>query len=77
MRLIVLLISLLIVGLLTYRQVSPGASHGVEEPDEDTSSHAPKVPVRPQDEQKFGQDMTRFMDDAAKEQAKKIDQSLQ
>jgi len=77
MRLIILLVSLLIVGLLTYRQISPGASHTIEEPDEYSSSRAPKVPVRPQDEQKFGQDMTRFMNDTASEQAKKINQISQ
>ena len=77
MRLIILLISLLIVGLLIYRQVGPVSSHKMEEPAEYSESSAPKVPARPQDVQKFGQDITKFMNDAASDQAKKIDQGSQ
>jgi len=77
MRLIILLVSFLIVGLLIYRQIGPVASHKIEEPAEYSNNNVPKVPVRPQDEQKFGQDISKFMNDAASEQAKKIDQNSQ
>lgn len=77
MRLIILLASLLIVGLLIYRQVGPGSDLQIEEPVENSNSSVPKVPVRPQDVQKFGQDITRFMNDAASGQAKEIEQSSQ
>ena len=77
MRLIVLLVSILIVGLLIYRQVGPGTDHQIEEPAEYSNSSAPKIPVKPQDVQKFGQDMGKYMNDAASDQAKRIDQGVQ
>jgi hypothetical protein len=77
MRLIVLMASLLIAGLLIYHQVGPGSGHLFEVPSETSNSSVPKVPARPQDVQKFGQDMSNFMNDAASDQARRIEQSGQ
>ena len=72
-----MLASLLIVGLLIYQQVGPGSGHRMEEPVEYSNTRVPKVPVKPQDVHEFGQDISKFMNDAASDQAKKIDQSSQ
>ena len=77
MRLIILLVSLLIVGLLILRQVGTEPNSKVQEAAGTMPGGAPKVPVKPQDVERFGQDLNKFVNDATSEQAKKIEQDTQ
>jgi hypothetical protein len=77
MRLIILLAALLIVGLLIYRQVSTSSPYEIEDPVKTSIGNAPQVPVKPQDVQQFGQDMNKYLNDAAAEKLKQIDQKTQ
>lgn len=77
MRLIILLAALLIVGLLIYRQVGTSSPYKSEELKASSVDNAPQVPVQPQDVQQFGQDMNKYLNDAAAEKLKQIDQKTQ
>ena len=77
MRLIIILIVLLAVGLLVYRQLNHISPMESETLDDNISIKAPAVPVKPQDVQKFGEQLNTFMEDAESERAKKIEQETQ
>ena len=75
MRLIILLASLLIVGVLVYRQVGTGSK--VQEATVTMPSGVPRMPAKPQDVERFGKDLNKFVNDATSEQTKKIEQDSQ
>lgn len=73
MRMIFLLVVLLIIALVVTRQIG-----GPSAPDPTSASvqtnQPPKVPTRPQDVQKFGQDMDKFVQDSAARRQQKIEE---
>lgn len=73
MRMIFLLVALLIIALLLTRQIG-----GPPAPEPATTSlqanPPPKVPTRPQDVQRFGEDMDKFVQDSAERRKKQIDE---
>ncbi|WP_260295395.1 hypothetical protein [Sedimenticola hydrogenitrophicus] len=81
MRMIILLATLLIVGLLVARQLNLGSSTttgtGVETTEESNNSNPPRVPTRPQDVQAFGEQMNKFINDTASERKQRIEQEQQ
>ena len=72
MRIVLLLIVLAIIGLILARWLGqpPLTSH-VPPPADSTA--APTVPTRPQELQKFEQDLNRFMQDAASQRRRQAD----
>jgi hypothetical protein len=72
-RIIVLLIVLLVVGLLMYRQLEVGSPAKIEKIEGNSGNRAPKVPVRPQDIKSFDQQINSFVIDAATDRAKQIE----
>lgn len=79
MRIIVILLALLAVGFLISRQLDTGSGSTaeIEKAAEGAGMDVPRVPSRPQDVQGFEQDMNKFMNDAAAERAKQIEQAEQ
>ncbi|HET8705723.1 MAG TPA: hypothetical protein VFM46_05405 [Pseudomonadales bacterium] len=76
MRMIVVLIALLIVGLLINKQIEKSETNAKASA-ENTAINVPKVPTKPQDVQAFSKDMNQFVEGAAAEQKKEIEQSAQ
>jgi predicted ribosome quality control (RQC) complex YloA/Tae2 family protein len=77
MRLIILLAALLTIGLLIHRQLDTSTHQIIDQSVASDVENAPHVPVKPQDVQKFGQDMNKYLNDAAVEKLKQIDQKTQ
>ncbi|MFO8154025.1 hypothetical protein [Thioalkalivibrio sp.] len=73
MRMILMLLALLIVGLLVYRQLGGLSDRPSAAPDGATESQAPRVPQRPQDLPAFEQEMQQFMEDSAQERRQQLD----
>lgn len=73
MRLILLLIVLAAIGLLVARQLQ-GPATPQPAADAEARQGLPRVPQNPQGVQQFGQDMNRYVQDAAKQQEQKIDE---
>lgn len=77
MKLILVLITLLIIGLLVKTQLNPSS------PQSDLNNTignneiiVPEVPTAPKDVKQFEQDMNKFVIDAAEQRAKEIDQAV-
>jgi hypothetical protein len=73
MRLIVLLLALLIVGFLVYRQIGVIPERSVDVPAAGSGPEAPRVPQRPQDLPAFERQMDQFMQDTADERRRQLD----
>lgn len=78
MRMIILLVVLLVIGLLAVRQLDIGAPStpdpAIGKEGQPTVDAPPAVPTRPQDVQAFGEQMNRFINDAASERKHQIEQ---
>ena len=73
MRIVLVLVALLIVGLLVFKQMDKAGQARHDMPEVTEGVAAPVVPTKPQDVQTFGQDVNQFMDDAATERARQMD----
>lgn len=74
MKLISLLIALLIIGGLIYKQLGNSASKQEQEIQALSESvDAPKVPTKPQDVNKFDSQMNDFMNQENKKRSEAID----
>ena len=73
MRIIVLLIALLVVGLLMYRQLELGPPEKIENLEGNIGNRVPRVPARPQDINLLDRQINRFVIDAASDRAKQIE----
>ncbi|WP_428607344.1 hypothetical protein [Sedimenticola sp.] len=81
MRIVLLLVVVLIVSLLALRQLNTSSpTHteaSIDKISEDMGSNPPKVPTKPQDVQAFGEQMNKFINDAASTRQKQIEQQKQ
>ena len=71
MRLIVMLVALLIVGLLIYKQMAP-----VEKPQDvqaTAAPDAPKIPTNPNDVKKFGDQMNEYVQSESARRAAELE----
>lgn len=74
MRLIVTLVSVLIIALLVSRQLqSPPAPETASQAT--SSNEVPSVPTRPQDVPQFEEDINSFINQAAEDQARQIEEA--
>lgn len=73
MRIVLLLIAAAVVGLTLTRWLGEPSAPARVPPDAAESAPAPAVPTRPQDLKKFGQDLDRFMQDAASQRNREAD----
>lgn len=71
MRIVLLLIVLAIIGMTTVQMLNRKPPEPVAHRSESKGLTPPTVPTRPQDVKAFEQDMSRFMQDAAKQQGNK------
>ncbi|MCG9697397.1 hypothetical protein [Shewanella sp. Isolate11] len=74
MRMIGMLLALLIIGMLIYKQLGQGTqlSQQAAEINEASTGNVPKVPVNPNEIEQFDKDMNQFM----KEEAEKREKAL-
>ena len=77
MRFIVLLIALLVIGLLINRQLSKPPATSPDAVDTNTGVQVPKVPNQVSEVPKFEKDINAFMDDAAAERARQLEEQEQ
>lgn len=70
-----MLSALLIVGLLVYKQIGPGAVHRPEEVKAISGSNAPKVPTNPNEVKQFGTQMNEYMKEEAKKRAAALEKA--
>lgn len=75
MKLTVLLIALLLVGLLIYKQMGSGSSHQAAEIQAISSGQAPEIPTKPQDVKKFGAQMDAYMVDENQKRAAALEEA--
>lgn len=75
MRLIAILLALLIVGFLAYKQVEPRSGNQTQEAQGVSDSNAPKVPVKPNEVEQFGVQMNDYMKEEAAKRATAIDEA--
>jgi len=75
MRMVVLLLTLLVVGLLVARQLGGGSPVQVQKPEAISDVAVPVVPTRPQDVPKFEQQVEGYVNDLAAERAKQLEQT--
>lgn len=75
MRLVILLIAVLLVGLLVYKQIGPGAVEPSETVDALSSPDAPQVPTTPQQVKEFGVQMNEYMNEEAEKRAAAIEKA--
>ena len=75
MRIVLLLVVLAVIGLTLARWLGqpPPTSHVPPPPDSTAVPAVPAVPTRPQELQKFEQDLNRFMQDAARPRRREAD----
>lgn len=73
MRLILTLVAVLIIGLLVAKQLQSPAS--VDVAPAAANNELPSVPTRPQDVPQFEQDINNYINQAAEEQARKIEEA--
>lgn len=73
MRMILILLSLLIVGLLVYQQIGGLPDRSIDLPTGEAAVEIPRVPQRPQDLPAFEQQMQQFMHDSAEERRQRLD----
>ena len=71
MRIVLLLVVLAVIGLTLTRWLGQSPPSRVPPPPDSTA--APAVPTRPQELQKFEQDLNRFLQDAASQRRRKAD----
>lgn len=75
MKLISMLLALLIIGYLILQQIyNPAATDAGEQTSYD-SLEPPKVPTRPQDVQKFDQDINQFVNDSKDRMDQQLEQA--
>ncbi len=70
MRIVLLLIVLAVIGLTLARWLGQPSQTAPAPPE---AAAAPAVPTRPQELQKFEQDLNRFMQDAASQRRREAD----
>ena len=75
MRLIVMLIALLIVGFLIYKQMGSGSVQPPKEAQAIAGSNAPKVPTNPNELNQFGTQMNEYMNKVAEDRAAAIEKA--
>ncbi len=75
MRLVIILIALLLVGLLVYKQIGPREVQQSEALKELSNSSAPKVPTTPDDVKEFGTQMNEYMNEEAEKRAAAIEKA--
>ena len=77
MKLISLLIALLIIGFLVNKQLNSSSSLKEHDDISDNKNiSTPKVPTSPKDVKKFEKEMNDFMQDAAAQKAKRMEDAL-
>lgn len=69
MKLIGILIALLILGLVVYKQIEPDTRAHHELPKDVQHLDVPKVPTKPDQVEQFGQDMNAYMQDEGAKRA--------
>ena len=72
MRFIGMLLVLLIIGLLIYKQLGTRTELSPEVSELQSTSDIPKVPVNPNELEQFDKDMNQFMKDEAEKTAKAL-----
>ncbi|WP_432695995.1 hypothetical protein ACQUQP_15820 [Marinobacterium sp. YM272] len=75
MRLVILLIAVLLVGLLVYKQISPRAVQQSEEIKELSSSGAPQVPTNPEDVKEFRTQINEYINEEAEKRAAALEKA--
>ncbi len=75
MRLISLLLAMLVILFVLYKQLGGSSESRVEHAPSGDSVGVPQVPTRPQDVPAFKDRMDDFMQDAAEERARKIEEA--
>ncbi len=75
MRLISLLLVMLAIMFVVYKQLGGSSESRVERAPNSDSVDVPQVPTRPQDVPAFKERMNDFMQDAAEERAKKMEEA--
>jgi hypothetical protein len=76
MRLLSLLVTLLVIGLLLYKQLGGQTSKPVADVPQSVSvGSLPNVPSRPEDVAKFGQQMDAFMQNSNADMERKLKQA--
>ena len=75
MQYVLLLIVVAVIGFAIVKQLDKPELP--PEPAVSSENAPPAVPTRPQDVEQFGQDMNQFVQDAAKEQRKDVDEMTQ
>ncbi len=76
MRLISLLLVMLVILFALYKQLGGGSESRVERSPSSDSVEVPQVPARPQDVPEFKERMDDFMQDAAEERARKMEEAM-
>lgn len=73
MRFIAILLALLIVGLLAYKQVEPRSDNQAQEAQEGSDPNVPKVPTNPDEVNQFGAQINDYMNEEAAKRSTAID----
>jgi len=75
-RLIGLLIALLIVGVLLYQQLGPGAIREIDQAQIISDTNAPRIPTSPKDVEQVGAEMNDYINEAAAKRASELEDAL-
>lgn len=75
MRLIAILMALLIVGFLTYKQMGGGSNTQLQQVQNMIGDHAPKVPTSVNEVKQFASDMNDYVKDEAAKRAEEIEKA--
>jgi hypothetical protein len=70
------LIALLIVGMLLYQQLGPGAIQEIDQAQIIPDTNAPRIPTSPKDVEQFGADMNDYINEAAAKRASELEGAL-
>ncbi len=73
MRLIVILLALLVVGFLVYKQVGPRSDEQMQEAQAVSGPNLPKVPTNPNEVKQFGTQMNDYMKEESAKRAAAIE----
>ena len=73
MRMVVMLIALLIIGLLIYKQIDSDSIQPIETESTLSDSAPPKIPTKPDEIKKFDSQMNEYM----KKEAEKRDKAIE
>ncbi len=71
-----MLIALLILGLIIYKQIGPGTLTQTELPTDSLSPEVPKISNRPNEVKNFETDMDAYLKDEAAKRAAKLDDAV-